>query len=304
MAPGSLWRQLQCHARRADDVVGLSRRSEVFETKTCVVIFILIAGQLGPEGKGEIFAPRAPAGLRRGDVADIAFLPVGQPVVNAEIAGCDLQIFVQPDPAARTFIDPARRRHRVHHPEPLARVVFDAGLDPFQPAVPPPKRLLQKADARFGPGVMRILVDPGADDGLRRTVEIAHQSRGRVAIPVMPAANRQNGNINRAEILADRPVFPIGIPPLMAEPCVQQKGLRPQPLQPHLAPAFAHDLRIGRAGRIGQHLRRPAEVLAQHRAALVVNIVSIAVHRRAQRDDRLQSFWSQRRQLQPVEPAP
>ncbi len=76
------------------------------------------------------------------------------------------------------------------------------------------------------------------------------------------------------------------------------------PRPPHLAPARADDLGIGRIGAVGQKDRAPLQVLVEQAAAHVVGVVGVAVVGRAERDDRLQRRRLQGRDLERVEAAP
>ncbi len=87
----------------------------------------------------------------------------------------------------------------------------------------------------------------------------------------------------------------------------QVSSQRPLPRrrrEPQLAPAVAHDGRIGRARVVGEHGRGPAEVVEEERAAHVVDVVRVAVVGRARRENRAQRGRAASRDLECVEPAP
>ena len=151
---------------------------------------------------------------------------------------------------------------------------------------------------------MRVFVVPRPHQSLDRRVQILHQMRHRVAIPVMPAAHAQHRRLDRTVILANRTVLPVIVPQLMLHPFRRQKRRVLQPLQPHLAPALPHDLGVRRQGKPAQHGCRPAGIFAQHQAALVMDVVRITVRGGTDADHRLQRLRRQRGDLQSVEPAP
>ena len=91
----------------------------------------------------------------------------------------------------------------------------------------------------------------------------------------------------------------------MAQPVLDPGLQRLQPRQPGLAPALAVEPRIGRPRVPGQHRGGPVEhVEPEDTAAAVVDVVRVAVVRRAQGHDRLEPRRAERGDVQRVEPAP
>ncbi len=151
---------------------------------------------------------------------------------------------------------------------------------------------------------MRIFVGPRPDDRLARGAQALHQPRNGVGIGIVPPAHHQGWRLDRRPVFAHRPVLPIIVAVRMLEPRDQQEGLVLQPLHPHPAPLGAHDLGVRRARRIGQHGGGPAEILVDQAAALVMNVVFIAIIGRTDGDDGLERRWLPRRHLQRIEAAP
>src|SRR5207245_1320694 len=94
----------------------------------------------------------------------------------------------------------------------------NAGVDPFQPMVPPAKRLLQKADCRTRSTVVRIPVAPGTDKPLAYAGIALNETENRVPIAVSPPANHEYRTSYRTIILADRALFPVIVSSLVCKP--------------------------------------------------------------------------------------
>ena len=131
------------------------------------------------------------------------------------------------------------------------------------------------------------------------------QARDCVLVAVAPAADGQCRGLDRRKILADRAALPIGVATLMLQPDGGKERLVLQPVEPHVAPfVAAGQRRVRRPRRIGQHGGAPAHVLVEQQAALVVDVVGVAVVGRAERDDGLQRRRLFGGDLQRVEAAP
>ena len=207
----------------------------------------------------------------------------------------------QPVPGAvgRAGIGRLGMQHEGAH----GRVGVGPVLNPFQPAVPPAQRFVQKPDGGPRHGGVRILVHPGPDDALDRNLQVFKQMAHGVHVIVGPAADRQHRHLNRSPVLAHRAVTPIAVARLMPGPARGQKGIGFQPRQPIRAPALAQH-RIGGARGIRQHHRPPTEVPAQETPTLEMDVIGKAVGGRTHGDDRLQRGRAQRGGLQAVEAAP
>ena len=147
------------------------------------------------------------------------------------------------------------------------------------------------ADAAMGPGADQSSAPEPASS--RRPALLRRR-------PSRPRIDRR-GDV---AVVPRRAMLPIGVAALMLQPVVHQQGLVLQPLEPHLAPALAHQRRVGRMGLEGEHGRAPGEIIDQQAAAHVVDVIGIAVIGGAERDHRLQLLRPARRHLQPVEAAP
>src|SRR5467141_3789361 len=134
---------------------------------------------------------------------------------------------------------------------------------------------------------MRIIVRPLANPRLAGHFEPRHETGHGVGIAVAPAAQRKYRTLDGSEVLAHRSVLPIGIASLMLDPGLHPKAAVTQSGEPHLAPALTDDRRIWRAAVVGEHDRRPAQIVGQKAAAHVMDVVGVAVIRRAGRNNRL-----------------
>ncbi len=208
------------------------------------------------------------------------------------------------NPAAGATMVARGRRDAVLHPHAKHRLRIDTVLRSFEPPVPPPAHLLQKADCRSGHTLVGILVAPRPDEPLPRHREMLHEAKHRVGVAVRPPAYRHNWTSDGVVVLAHRTMLPVLVTPLPAHP-----GLEPQPaprkaLHPHLAPPLAHEGRVRRMGVLIEHRRSPGEVVAEKAASHVVHVVGVAVVGGADGDDCPQRLRPKRGDLQAVEPAP
>ena len=145
---------------------------------------------------------------------------------------------------------------------------------------------------------------PRPDQRLRGCRQPRHHARDRVGVAVRPATDRVYRAFDRGEILADGPEPPVVVAQRMPHPNrrVQHRVL--EPVTPALTPVGARQRRVRRRVGRNQEHRAPVEVFRQQAAALVVDIVGVAIVGRAHGDDRLELRWPPRRDLQRVEPAP
>jgi hypothetical protein len=91
---------------------------------------------------------------------------------------------------------------------------------------------------------------------------------------------------------------------LMLEPGAEDGRHRLEALQPHLAPVFARDERVGRPPHDREIGRAPFQIAGEMGAAHVVHVVGIAVVGRAIGDDGLERRGPAGRDLERVEAAP
>ena len=188
-----------------------------------------------------------------------------------------------------------RRRQRLLDPGAQHRLGHDAGVDALQPVVEPAGHLLQEADGGLGRPRLRPGVRPRADQALAGAGQAFQQSRDRVGVAVGPAADRVHRGLDVGVVLAHRALLPVGVAALMAQPVVDERRRFAHPLEPHLAPAVTDDLGIGRPGVPREHRRRPLQHVRADAAAVVVDVVGVAVVGRAQGHDGLQRRRSMRR---------
>ena len=92
---------------------------------------------------------------------------------------------------------------------------------------------------------------------------------------------------------------------LVREPRRHDRLDRLEPLEPARTPRLADDVRVRRSDEEEVGPRGPElHVVAQHVAAHVVDVVRVAIVGRARTDNRRERGWTQRRDLQRVEPSP
>ena len=209
-----------------------------------------------------------------------------------------------PHPATGDVLGKRGGRVSVHDVNAVVGFVHDTGIDAFEVLVPPAQHLLQKPDARPRCGEVRVLVRPWANDGFARAAQLLHQTRHGIGVGVVPTTHDQHRGLDRARVFTHGAVPPIRVAVRVFEPLLNQEGFMGQARQPHLAPTIAHDQGVGRPRRISEHGRGPAHVFVQQRAALVVNVVLVAVIRGAQRHNGGQGRRAQSRDLQGVESTP
>ena len=99
-------------------------------------------------------------------------------------------------------------------------------------------------------------------------------------------------------------MLPEVVAALMLQPLLHEERLVLQPLHPHLFPAIADQVGIGRARLVGQHGGCPGKLGRQMAAVLVMDIVIVAIDGRGNRNHRLQRRRIEGGHLQAIEPAP
>ncbi len=150
---------------------------------------------------------------------------------------------------------------------------------------------------------MRVLVRPGTDQAESGAWQVLDQSKDRAAIAIGPAAHGEDGGLDPGVVLADRAVLPERVAALVLQPVLQPEAAPLEPLEPQLAPVRAVP-RVRRQRVAGEHLAGPGKLVEQQAAAHVVDVVGIAVVRRADGDDSLERRRLQGGDLQAVEAAP
>src|SRR6185369_160492 len=119
-----------------------------------------------------------------------------------------------------------------------------------------------------------------------------------------PAADGIDRAIDGAVILADGAMLPVSVAALMGEPLLEPGMVRLQPRQPDLPPSLADELRVRRQGAPGEAVGAPGGILVDEATAHIMDVVGVAVVRRAESDDGLQRRGPQGGDLQSVEAAP
>jgi hypothetical protein len=191
----------------------------------------------------------------------------------------------------------------LRHPGDQVRIAFDPGVLAAQPAVEPAQAFLQEADGGARHAEVRVAVTPGADQRLGGRLDILHRLGHRADVGAIgPAADGENRRLDLRPIACARaPVVVVG---LVLERGDDLRRVRFQTLHPHLAPAAAHELRIGRTGLVAEELARPADRAQQDRAAAKHLAVSIAVGRERLGDDGLELLGGSGCDLYPLKAAP
>ncbi len=177
----------------------------------------------------------------------------------------------------------------------------------LQPVVPPAQGLLEEADRRSGRQVpVGVVVGPGADQTADAVGgQVLHEAQHGVAVRVVPAADREDGGLDGAVVLADAAVAPVVVPGRVGRPGVRQRFDGLQALQPELPPRLTGVPRIGWQTGGGERRRRPGvHVDRADGTSRVVRIVVIAIVGGADRDDRLERLGREGRDLERVEAAP
>src|SRR5580700_4150241 len=111
------------------------------------------------------------------------------------------------------------RLHALGHPGAQHRFIHHAGVDALEPMVPPSQHFLQEADLRARKREVWVSVRPWPDEPLARHTKALEQPRDRVLVAIGPSTNRVDRTLDRLVVLAHRPKTPIGVPPLMPQPC-------------------------------------------------------------------------------------
>ncbi len=110
---------------------------------------------------------------------------------------------------------------------------------------------------------MGIDVGPGADQSPAGTLEMFHEPEDRVGVSVGPAADRVDGAVDRAIVLADRAVAPECVASLMGEPRDEGHGVGLEALKPKIAPTLTHHARVGRPADHAENSGAPGDAVVQ-----------------------------------------
>ena len=118
-------------------------------------------------------------------------------------------------------------------------------LDALQPAVEEPDHLVELVEVRSGRGRRRQAVDPVAHDRPARCRKALLHPEGRIDVRVHPAADIQDGRLDRVVVGGEGPAPPVRPVVLLAQPLDQPRRRRLEPLQPALAPVRTPERRVG-----------------------------------------------------------
>ena len=126
-----------------------------------------------------------------------------------------------------------------------------------------------------GPGtaICGYLWLQGPINPLTRHLQIFHQAEDRIRIAIRPAAHRHDRTGHGSIVFGDGAMAPVGIAALVPQPVFQPQTAAVQTLMPHLAPSLTDDLGIGRQRIVGEHNRRPGEVVPEQAAAHMVDVI-------------------------------
>ena len=284
----------------------------VSKAEAVAVLGPLVAGHLRLVAVGAPVAVVAAGGDRRHVVQHPLAPGLGRETVGVEVVAPGVDVPRWPallaDPAAGALLVEGLRRYALLHPGAQPGLRHHPGVDALEPVIPPAAEVLQPVDRRAGLGLPGIGVGPRTDQATAGCGEVGDQARHRVGVAVGPAAHGIDRGLDVGVVLADRAVAPLGVAGLVLHPAGDQVGRVLQPLQPHLLPALADHLGVGRAQGEGGHGGAPVEVVVDQAAAHVVDVVGVAVIGRADRIDRLQraagasaATW---RQLKPPQEIP
>ena len=208
-------------------------------------------------------------------------------------------------PAPRHLVHPRDGRRGVLHPDAQHGLVHHARVHALEPVVPPAQRVLQEADGRSRSDVVRERVRPGPDEALARARQTLQQARHAVGVAVGPAADGVHGDLDGRVVLAHGAVLPVRVAALVRQPGVDPRPVGRESLLPELAPALSDGGLVRRLALPVQHARAPVQQVGrQHAAALVVDVVGVAVVGAHEGDDRLERRRAAGGQLQAVEAAP
>ena len=302
----------------AEDLEPLRERRAVPRQRSTVVL-ALVARELRPAAAGAVRAPlaagqpgdarRCPGPRRHGRLAargrrppSASSRPSPRTQRRASIRGDGQTGSPTQRPGAIGVERPGRQR--LAHPGAQHRLVHRPVVDALQPVVEPAHDLGEEVVAGSRHAEVRVGVGPRPDHRTARDGQPGQQARDRVRIAVEPAADGEDGDLDRRVVLAHRPVPPEVVTPLVAEPGLQRHGDLGHPLLPHLAPAVADERRIGRQGEERLEHRAPVERVGEQAAAHVVHVVGVAVVGRARGDDRPELGRPEGGDLQGVEPGP
>src|SRR5262245_29491427 len=139
-----------------------------------------------------------------------------------------------------------RRLYAFRHPSAQHGLIHHAGIDAFEPIIPPPQQLLQEADLRSGKCKMRITMRPRSDETLARHRQSLEQAWNCIGIGIGPATDGVHRTLDRLVILAYRSMLPISITSLVLQPKLEEQRHVRQALQPRRPPAIADKYWIGR----------------------------------------------------------
>ena len=208
-------------------------------------------------------------------------------------------------PRARIGLEIGGRGHRTPHERDDRRLAVDAVVLTLQPPVPPARHLAVEVDVGAGARGLDVGVRPGTGQEAFRAGEVRHAAQGDVRVAVGPAGHEHRRRLDRAVVLAQRPVLPERVVPLVLEPAEQPRLVLGDPAFPRVAPTLAGHPRVRRQHVDRVHVGRPVgQVELFQRAAVVVDVVRVPVVGGEDRADRLQRRGAEHRHLQRVEPRP
>ena len=142
-------------------------------------------------------------------------------------------------PRARIGLEVGSRCHRTPHEHDDRRLAVDAVVLTPQPSVPPARHLAVEVEVGAGARGLDVGVRPGTGQEAFRAVEVRHAAQGDVRVAVGPSGHEHRRRFDRAVVLAQRPVLPERVVPLVLEPAEQPRLVLGDPAFPRVAPTLA-----------------------------------------------------------------
>ena len=198
------------------------------ETQTLRVVDALVVRQVRAQAIGTLVTGAQPGGLRAADRQVVRW-----PCVFTQTFGVEHQdsgCHRRPRPAGLCYPAPGPMRHQFGRLDPFAhphtqhRLVHDAGVDAFEPVVPPAQRFLQKPDRRTRARHMRPAMGPGADQRFFGRAHVFDQRKNIARITVLPAADRIDRRRDARILFTHRTGLPVVIAALVLQPDPDRQG--------------------------------------------------------------------------------
>ena len=184
------------------------------------------------------------------------------------------------------------------------RLPVDAVVDALQPPVEPPEHLGLEIDVGPRPARLGGPVGPRAQEQPRRRLHPRERPQRDVRVAVRPAADDHRRRTDPLDVLARRAVPPVVVAVLVRQPRQEPRLVLLEAALPFVAPAVAPQRRHRWQRVHRHHVRRVVDDVELFQgAAVVVDVVGVAVVGGEDRHDRLERRRLFQRHLQRVEAA-